>query len=686
MIHKKSQISLKALNNPKSINFLLCFSILYFICSYVLLYMDSQNINLIRAQFYDADLLFPFSLYEGFFNEQSITGWMFSGVIPLFPDLFLTVLFWLISKNIHISIILYALFQPVIMTLSLVFLSWCVGGKNKLIFSMIFFFSALPIMLISTGKFFTFFYIFSWYKHFGLLCLEFFALGITILFFKEKPDLIIKKSIWKIIILNILTIITIASDPLFITQFVAPILGVFIFLLFFKIIPKMKTLIAGGSLLISTGIGLLLYKFPILFMNYRINLFNSYINPIFNRIPQNWLSMTKSLTSLWDNHTYIWFIWFLFYIYCFLASVYIIHTYLHNKYTHIINLHIFIFLFILFQLGLTICIPVLTGSIAPWYFHPIAFIPLFGGWPFVIENLLDDKKINHYLHILICGFVTLGIIVTIRIINLPSGIMLTNLFDYYPNYIECIDNKAKELKLHYGIANYWQARQITLLSKSGLRAVQVTPSISPFHWENNSTDYDKEFNFIVINHADSANMLNSEVINTRFGNPALTFYCGQNEILVYNRSDDKLFRNPFEGQYGDIKLSQVGGEITILASALPYQNGILVGNSRVADKETKIGVLTYGPYVNLYSGEYKFQINYDTQNLNSLIENVGEWDVVSRYKNMTIQLKKGDLLTGRNFVNGKFKIINTGTIIEIRTFYHGHSDLAVKSIMIKRIK
>lgn len=52
--------------------------------------------------------------------------------------------------------------------------------------------------------------------------------------------------------------------------------------------------------------------------------------------------------------------------------------------------------------------------------------------------------------------------------------------EYYPRLVSCLDDLAKRHRLEYGVADYWLAKYVTALSRSGLRVMAVTPRLDPF--------------------------------------------------------------------------------------------------------------------------------------------------------------------------------------------------------------
>jgi hypothetical protein len=72
-------------------------------------------------------------------------------------------------------------------------------------------------------------------------------------------------------------------------------------------------------------------------------------------------------------------------------------------------------------------------------------------------------------------------------INLREDSM--RLFNYYPDYVKDIDELCVEYKLKNGLAGYWEARKITMLSRQDIRIYQTYENLRPFHHVVNQNWY-----------------------------------------------------------------------------------------------------------------------------------------------------------------------------------------------------
>ena len=128
---------------------------------------------------------------------------------------------------------------------------------------------------------------------------------------------------------------------------------------------------------------------------------------------------------------------------------------------------------------------------------------------------------------------------------------------------------------------------------------------------------------------------------------------------------------------------------SFIGKNLPSQIGKIESTNRIAlNNVDKPGYLTFGPYVKLKSGNYKFDIVYSSSENNATV--VGTWDVGLALSTEFKQLHKDELI-GSN--NQESHIIQTFSIpnefnnekVEIRNYYNGIGDLTIKSLTITRV-
>jgi hypothetical protein len=178
------------------------------------------------------------------------------------------------------------------------------------------------------------------------------------------------------------------------------------------------------------------------------------------------------------------------------------------------------------------------------YFLPFLVFSGFWGIPFVLR--IPPVIKTELLEWVVLGVLTLTVFFTLRSIEYRQ---VTNVFTdvYYPADIRCIDENTAKMGLKHGIAQYWQARPISLLTQNKLKIVQVGRDLTPYYWISNLAWYEMEPEFVVIDLSlpeDDPFRLDESLITNRFGEPDAMFQCGSSKIMVYRRPDSE-FRNLF---------------------------------------------------------------------------------------------------------------------------------------------
>lgn len=172
------------------------------------------------------------------------------------------------------------------------------------------------------------------------------------------------------------------------------------------------------------------------------------------------------------------------------------------------------------------------------YLHQVFLLPLFGlpaamAWGAAL--FVSDAAARRGSLALAGGSLAITLIFLI-----PSPLPVTPVYAYRPPLVRFLDGLAKEKNLRYGYAGYWQARLITLLSQSGLRAYQVQPNMKPLLWVSNEEWYRQsledrrrqpEVDFVVLD--DPLWKLTREAAVKAFGEPVSETRFETVRILIY---------------------------------------------------------------------------------------------------------------------------------------------------------
>lgn len=147
--------------------------------------------------------------------------------------------------------------------------------------------------------------------------------------------------------------------------------------------------------------------------------------------------------------------------------------------------------------------PVLTGSYIAKHilrYNISAFYLAMINIPVLMVYALSGKQVQ--IKKLFTWLFSLGFIMmfTVGTANLSKN-GIRNFFDYYPDFVRELDEIAEKEQLKNGVANFWNAKPITLFSKKGLCVYHSWDNLYPyFHVVGRYyfTGRNEEFNFAVI--------------------------------------------------------------------------------------------------------------------------------------------------------------------------------------------
>ncbi|KAF5271571.1 hypothetical protein FQR65_LT05192 [Abscondita terminalis] len=176
--------------------------------------------------------------------------------------------------------------------------------------------------------------------------------------------------------------------------------------------------------------------------------------------------------------------------------------------------------------------------------------------------------------------------------------------DFYPEEIQCVDNALKNYNRH-GIANYWDARVYSNFSKIGLKIDAVGASLIPFNPIGNTKQFKNSYSYILTDVSPSKEINQfwkpSDKLIKLYG-PLASVICGTKKVILFRENQLKI-----------CYFKKTGDEFTWMADTLPSRfpsTSIREDGSRIARSSDNSDFLTYGPYINLPKGSYRFLINY----------------------------------------------------------------------------
>lgn len=648
-----------------------------FILSIITVYINISTGKIPRGWLYTSDTLYLPALYQDLFTNYDISGWKLTPTPYFFPDMVIYFLLNALTNNFHLAIAAYGVLQSLLFMASLLILSNQLFGFRKVVHSLFLVVGAIFFLLLSTGNYYTFLFILQSAHHFSVLLIMPVAFTLVLQIIANHSNT--TSSTWLLVVLSILAI---ASDIIYAIQFLIPVMGSIFFLALLSIIPFRRMMLLNFLLASSILGGTVLNKIII-----RYEDISHYTEITQKRITESGLNFLVWLKDFSASYLFLSLLWisFMFLVIWLLIS-FLKKLFSHKQTinTNLLLTNAFFLLVVVTSLTVVLVSGNFEASPSVRYLIPVLIIPIFFGWPFFIAgtNSLLTILEKHY------GMFALSVVLCLTpffIVPVQRISALSELSDYRPSFVRCLDEKTRQKEIRNGLAHYWQAKYSSLLSKNNLHIVQVDPYLSPYHWINNLNWYQADFEFVIIDkNAPIQYKIDETWVANRFGQPASTFDCEGSTIFVYNKPEDIQFQNQFKGHPSFATFENINDEFEFYGFNLPSLTGEVIGLSRGASEtwENKAGFLTYGPYVSLPGGDYYFEIHYYAEGGNIPI---GNWEIVIAYPTKADVIKEGNIVAqGKNIISSTFTFREKQKV-EIRVYYGGSGTLVVDKIKIRRI-
>ncbi len=318
------------------------------------------------------------------------------------------------------------------------------------------------------------------------------------------------------------------------------------------------------------------------------------------------------------------------------------------------------------------------------YMHPMFLLPLLT-WPVFIGSLqASGKNVGSASLALLLPAMAAAVVAATLTIRTP--LPAVPLHRYVPPLVRELDTYATLHGLKYGLAGYWQARLITLLSRTGLRAYQVDGHLQPFHWTNNIDWYTQSLenrnteppiSFVVLD--DPAAPMSRSDVTSIMGEPDEQATIAGVRVLVYSRSAART-------ALCESRASAFAGTAS---GPLDLAGGCLLGAVGHADQDTwkaSQPVDTAGsvhvPSLPFPPGTYSIHIDYSATS--SEDPTVAALNV--DYGNAN-SLLSAALVAGASGFDGRFAVppASVPARVHLRIFFQGFGTIEIRCLTIRRL-
>ena len=520
----------------------------------LLLHLGSWD-EFAKSRWVSGDSLWPVNVFVDLFRDHySISGWRFSIAPFWFPDLFVTGVFWLFTRNPIVATLLAGFLQMFAIVAALHLMGRAIGMTRLFLQDTVLLACGTALTLYVAEhpavNYPNFAMLLLPEGHVGNMLLVLFGWGMALLMIRENRQGMVPR-VWLMFVYAIICLLAGMSNLFFFPHMLVPLTLALAFAGFLGFMTIRQCWLPAAVGWLAAIAGAFLNR--VLFTTASVSVQSQIaLDPILSSMDVFARGFVTRLVSGDALHigAVVWAIIFIGNIAWFMRRAAL------RGVSATVDSERFKALFFLMCLTaslLSVAAIVLggSGSLAVskdyvWsmhYLHQTFFLPLFGLPMYVVwvmQTRLNGRALRTFawiLALLMLYVATMGAVTAPR----PA----TPIYAYQPSLVRFLDQIAPKKNLHYGYAGYWQARLITLLSKSGIRAYAVVGDMSPFLWANNSQWYDQSLenrsrqprlSFVVLD--DPVYKLTRESALRAFGEPAEEVKHEDTRILIYKESAD----------------------------------------------------------------------------------------------------------------------------------------------------
>ncbi|PBQ31618.1 hypothetical protein CNR22_07500 [Sphingobacteriaceae bacterium] len=450
--------------------------------------------------YFCSDTLYLPSIYRDLFIDHSdISDWHFNPAPNYFPDMGVYFLLNFISQNFIIASFLFSFAQCL-------FLSFILVKLFRLIFPLaspfytLFIYTFLCLFLLEffffSKNFINVFFLLVNAYHTGAFLMTLLCAFFTFKYINGKNGL------WLLLLL-VTGFLSVISDRLFLVFFSAPMIASCLLLI--KRLNWKPTTLLTVAIITFSWLGLKVFK-----------QIDSFPYPMLDETKPADFSIISMQAEIYFDQISTYLLRFGFMaltMYLFIVSLFLM-AYVFLKSIRHENDKLISF-YSLFSLIFSVCViltPLVSGrytggdclryNVYPFYLG-ILNLAVF------IMFLSRGKQANKVLSFSLVGLNLIFFMLALTQIS-PKGI--NEFFNYYPKKAQQMDALAEKEHLHQGVANYWDAKVMTMFSKKGVIVRAVFDNISVHkHVANENWYFENRFNFVVISGFNDTSQYRSQV-------------------------------------------------------------------------------------------------------------------------------------------------------------------------------
>lgn len=497
--------------------------------------------------FYNSDNGIPAIYQDVMQHGGHFMDWEWAAVMNFFPDLTLFFgLSFLSGGDVKTAILLFGVIQLCLYYLLTLAIARLVVDQQK---SIVFFkWSILfSIYLLSTGAFFhreIFESALTAWLHFGAALMYLAGTFLVLLSFKRSSGFVYTT-------LFIVTLLSGYSDLLFIVQFAAPaLMALWLLRPYCDAVFQRVCLVNAVIIAAASGAAYFIYRLNPIGLHIHLEtkiIRRKHVEDVAAAI----LKLRDVLSGFFQQNPVVMLMLGVFILGC---VMYLYRARKSFSSSNPVKKPSFLFVMILFACSMLIGLISLllldndlmeSGYIGMRHYQTFILFPVFIGIPMLLSLSPPLVKLadRGYLYV-VWALAALGL-------SRGEWQPISSITNFYPPSVACLDSYASSHHLRHGLANYWQAKSYTYLSKKGLHVVAMTQHFMPYRAISSANHFrDKTFNFVIVpaDKTDSPSypsglhedaFFNTAYLQQFFGSPSEVLTCpsalgdGQDKIYVY---------------------------------------------------------------------------------------------------------------------------------------------------------
>lgn len=187
-----------------------------------------------------------------------------------------------------------------------------------------------------------------------------------------------------------------------------------------------------------------------------------------------------------------------------------------------------------------------TDSMHLRYLDTIYIYPVLA-FVFAIMALLAEKR---FVRCIIAALTLLFIInVYLFIETNPRPFKNISFAPPYNEFVACVDQIKQTYPIQHGVGEYWDVREVRMLSKQHIQMTQINNELQFFNFIDNETKFKLTpkpvFNFIIVSPNAIISPLSKETIHSVIGVPNKIISCGYREVWLYTEAEPAQRLNQF---------------------------------------------------------------------------------------------------------------------------------------------